>query len=169
VSTGYGYMGGGEAALASMLQACSVLAVVNIDAGSRQRVCRADRPGADGDEQGFYIGRFQPYHNGHQSVLERIACSADEIVIGTGAPRFPIPCRTLSRPGTGAEAHPGARDLDCPFYVIPIEDVQRNALWVAHVRAMTPPFDMVYSSNLSSCSSSQRPGSTSSRPTCTNG
>lgn len=33
VSTGYGYMGGGEAALASMLQACSVLAVVNIDAG----------------------------------------------------------------------------------------------------------------------------------------
>jgi pyridinium-3,5-biscarboxylic acid mononucleotide synthase len=33
VSTGYGYMGKGEAALASMLQACSVLAVVNIDAG----------------------------------------------------------------------------------------------------------------------------------------
>ena len=33
VSTGYGYMGGGEAALASMLQSCSVLAVVNIDAG----------------------------------------------------------------------------------------------------------------------------------------
>jgi NCAIR mutase (PurE)-related protein len=33
VSTGYGYMGQGEAALASMLQSCSVLAVVNIDAG----------------------------------------------------------------------------------------------------------------------------------------
>lgn len=33
VSTGYGYMGKGEAALASMLQACAVLAVVNIDAG----------------------------------------------------------------------------------------------------------------------------------------
>jgi NCAIR mutase (PurE)-related protein len=33
VSTGYGYMGKGEAALASMLQSCSVLAVVNIDAG----------------------------------------------------------------------------------------------------------------------------------------
>ena len=23
--------------------------------------------------RGFYIGRFQPYHNGHHSVLERIA------------------------------------------------------------------------------------------------
>lgn len=33
VSTGYGYMGHGEAALGSMLQACSVLGVVNIDAG----------------------------------------------------------------------------------------------------------------------------------------
>lgn len=33
VSTGYGYMGMGEAALASMLQSCSVVAVVNIDAG----------------------------------------------------------------------------------------------------------------------------------------
>jgi len=33
VSTGYGYMGHGEAALASMLQSCSVIAVVNIDAG----------------------------------------------------------------------------------------------------------------------------------------
>ena len=33
VSTGYGYMGEGKAALASMLQSCSVIAVVNIDAG----------------------------------------------------------------------------------------------------------------------------------------
>jgi NCAIR mutase (PurE)-related protein len=33
VSTGYGYMGQGEAALGSMLQSCSVIAVVNIDAG----------------------------------------------------------------------------------------------------------------------------------------
>lgn len=33
VSTGYGYMGQGRAALASMLQSCSVLVVVNIDAG----------------------------------------------------------------------------------------------------------------------------------------
>jgi len=33
VSTGYGYMGEGRAALASMLQSCSVISVVNIDAG----------------------------------------------------------------------------------------------------------------------------------------
>lgn len=33
VSVGYGYMGEGQAALASMLQSCSVISVVNIDAG----------------------------------------------------------------------------------------------------------------------------------------
>lgn len=33
VSTGYGYMGEGRAALASMLQSCAILCVVNIDAG----------------------------------------------------------------------------------------------------------------------------------------
>ncbi len=33
VSTGYGYQGEGQAALGSMLQSCSVIAVVNIDAG----------------------------------------------------------------------------------------------------------------------------------------
>lgn len=33
VSTGYGYMGQGRAALGSMLQSCAVLTVVNIDAG----------------------------------------------------------------------------------------------------------------------------------------
>jgi len=33
VSVGYGYGGGGEAALAGMLQSCTVLSVVNIDAG----------------------------------------------------------------------------------------------------------------------------------------
>ena len=98
--------------------------------------------------RGFYIGRFQPYHNGHQSVLERIASSADEIVIGVGSAQV---SHTVANPFTAGERvlmlTRSLADLDCPFYVIPIEDVQRNALWVAHVRSMTPPFDTVYSSN----------------------
>ena len=36
-------------------------------------------------KRGFYIGRFQPYHNGHQSVLEHIAGKVDEIIIGIGS------------------------------------------------------------------------------------
>jgi nicotinamide-nucleotide adenylyltransferase len=39
------------------------------------------------------------------------------------------------------------RDLDALLYVIPIEDIRRNAVWVSHVMAMTPLFDVVYTNN----------------------
>jgi nicotinamide-nucleotide adenylyltransferase len=99
-------------------------------------------------KRGFYIGRFQPYHNGHQSVLEHIAKDVDEIIIGVGSAQL---SHTVDNPFTSGERvlmiTRALVSLGCPFYVIPIEDIQRNALWVAHVRSMTPPFDTCYSSN----------------------
>jgi nicotinamide-nucleotide adenylyltransferase len=99
-------------------------------------------------KRGFYIGRFQPYHNGHQSVLEHIAKNVDEIIIGVGSAQL---SHNVDNPFTSGERvlmiTRALTSLGCPFYVIPIEDIQRNALWVAHVRSMTPPFDTCYSSN----------------------
>lgn len=99
-------------------------------------------------KRGFYIGRFQPYHNGHHTVLERIAQEADEIIIGVGSAQL---SHTPDNPFTAGERvlmiTRALSSLGRPFYVIPIEDVQRNALWAAHVRSMTPPFDLCYSSN----------------------
>jgi len=98
--------------------------------------------------RGFYIGRFQPYHNGHQSVLEHIAHEVDEIVIGIGSAQL---SHMADNPFTAGERvlmiTRALASLGCPFYVIPIEDIRRNALWVAHVQSMTPPFDLCYSSN----------------------
>ena len=99
-------------------------------------------------KRGFYIGRFQPYHNGHQSVLEHIAGKVDEIIIGVGSAQL---SHQVDNPFTAGERvlmiTRSLESLGCPFYVIPIEDLQRNALWVAHVRSMTPPYDICYSSN----------------------
>jgi len=99
-------------------------------------------------KRGFYIGRFQPYHNGHQSVLEHIAGKVDEIIIGVGSAQL---SHQVENPFTAGERvlmiTRSLNNLGCPFYVIPIEDIQRNALWVAHVRSMAPPFDICYSSN----------------------
>jgi nicotinamide-nucleotide adenylyltransferase len=99
-------------------------------------------------KRGFYIGRFQPYHNGHQSVLEHIADEVDEIIIGVGSAQL---SHTIDNPFTAGERvlmiTRSLVSLGCPFYVIPIEDIKRNALWVAHVQSMTPPFDLCYSSN----------------------
>ena len=33
------------------------------------------------------------------------------------------------------------------FYIVPVEDLNRYALWVAQVSSMCPPFDIVYSNN----------------------
>lgn len=38
-------------------------------------------------------------------------------------------------------------DADVKHYAIPIEDLQRNAVWVSHIISMSPPFDVVYSNN----------------------
>ena len=99
-------------------------------------------------KRGFYIGRFQPYHNGHQSVLEHIAHEVDEIVIGIGSAQL---SHMTDNPFMAGERvlmiTRALSSLGRPFYVLPIEDIQRNALWVAHVRSMTPPFDLCYSSN----------------------
>ncbi len=96
----------------------------------------------------FYIGRFQPYHLGHQQVLEQISQEADEIVIGIGSAQL---SHTASDPFTSGERvimiTRSLEHLSKVLYVIPIEDIRRNAVWVAHVCSMTPHFDVVYTNN----------------------
>ncbi|HJJ33958.1 MAG TPA: adenylyltransferase/cytidyltransferase family protein, partial [Methanocorpusculum sp.] len=38
--------------------------------------------------RGLYIGRFQPFHNGHKAVAEYIAEEADELIVGIGSPQI---------------------------------------------------------------------------------
>jgi nicotinamide-nucleotide adenylyltransferase len=98
----------------------------------------------------FYIGRFQPFHDGHRQVVDTITeeTDVDELVVGIGSAG-----RSHSRrnPFTAGERHVMlTRALsDCPvdIFVVPLEDINRNALWVSHVRSLCPPFEVVYSNN----------------------
>jgi len=98
----------------------------------------------------FYIGRFQPFHNGHLSVIHTVCKETDELIIGIGSAQT---SHTPTDPFTAGERilmitrTLVASNIRKMWYVIPIEDIQRNALWVSHIYAMTPPFDKVYSSN----------------------
>lgn len=98
--------------------------------------------------RGLYIGRFQPYHLGHQAVLQKIVEEVDEIVVGLGSAQT---SHAPDNPFTAGERicmiWPALRSLDVTCYVIPLEDMARNAVWVSHVEAMTPKFDVVYSNN----------------------
>ncbi|AKG92477.1 nicotinamide-nucleotide adenylyltransferase [Geoglobus ahangari] len=101
----------------------------------------------------FFIGRFQPYHLGHHEVLREIFSEVEEVVIGIGSAQE---SHTIENPFTAGErvmmvdravgelmAEVGERKV----YIIPLEDVYRNSLWVSHVVSMTPYFNVVYSNN----------------------
>jgi len=100
--------------------------------------------------RGLYIGRFQPYHLGHQAVLEKIAGEVEEIVIVIGSAQE---SHTPENPFTGGErmemiyAALGESDLRERCYVTPLQDIQRNSVWVSHLQSMVPGFDAVYSNN----------------------
>jgi nicotinamide-nucleotide adenylyltransferase len=98
--------------------------------------------------RGFYIGRFQPYHNGHQQVIEEIVTEVDELVVGIGSADQ---SHTERNPFTAGERimmiTKCVEDLDVVTYVVPIEDINRNSVWVSHLESMSPRFDVAYSNN----------------------
>lgn len=99
-------------------------------------------------KRGLYVGRFQPYHNGHKSVIDAIANEVNELIIGIGSAEI---SHNLRHPFTAGERvlmiSRALKNIGIPVYIIPLEDVKRNTLWVAHVKSMTPPFDTVYTGN----------------------
>ncbi len=98
--------------------------------------------------RGFYIGRFQPFHNGHLSVVEQIADDVDELVLGIGSADD---SHTVRNPFTAGERimmiTKSLVDTDLVTYAVPIEDLERNSVWVSHVQSMSPDFDVAYSNN----------------------
>ena len=98
--------------------------------------------------RGFLVGRFQPFHSGHQQLVESIADEVDELVIGIGSADA---SHTVRNPFTAGERmvmiSNVLADIDVQTYVVPLEDIDRNAVWVSHVESMCPPFDVVYSNN----------------------
>ena len=98
--------------------------------------------------RGIYLGRFQPYHLGHHEVLKQIVNEVDEIIVGIGSAQK---SHEIENPFTAGErvlmVSSALMEFDIKHYVIPIEDIQRNSLWVSHVKSMVPPFDIAYTNN----------------------
>lgn len=103
----------------------------------------------------LFIGRFQPFHSGHYSVLQHLVRQGfTHCVIGIGSSQYQ---RTLNNPlsyderlwsiTTVLQAHPLA--LHLTYCAIP--DIHDDAAWVAHVDKLvyniTPHYDVVVSGN----------------------
>lgn len=101
--------------------------------------------------RGILIGRMQPVHNGHMQIIDKILEEVDEIIIGIGSAQI---SHELKNPFTAGErvvmmsqALAESNIDPCRYYIIPMEDINYNAIWVSHVKMMTPPFSIVYSGN----------------------
>jgi nicotinamide-nucleotide adenylyltransferase len=97
----------------------------------------------------LYIGRFQPYHLGHHAVITEMASEADEVIICIGSAQR---SHELDNPFTAGERYmmisKSLRDESIfNFYIVPVLDVNWNAVWVSHVESLIPPVDVVLTNN----------------------
>ena len=97
----------------------------------------------------LFIGRFQPFHNGHMELVRSIKEEYEAVIIGIGSAQY---SHTIDNPFTAGERHlmisrAMAEAGIHNYYLVPIEDLHRNAIWVPHVESIAPPFDVVYANN----------------------
>jgi len=101
--------------------------------------------------RGLLVGRMQPVHEGHLQVIKSILEEVDEVIIGIGSAQL---SHTLKDPFTAGERVMmltkalSENDISASkYYIIPVQDVACNSIWVAHIKMLTPPFEYIYSGN----------------------
>jgi nicotinamide-nucleotide adenylyltransferase len=101
------------------------------------------------ESSALLIGRFQPFHKGHLEVVRTIADECDRMIIGIGSAQM---SHTAENPFTAGERHlmisRALRSVGIEnHYLVPIVDINRYAVWVAHVNSLVPPYQHVYTNN----------------------
>jgi len=95
----------------------------------------------------LFVGRFQPFHNGHLSAIEQIAREADKIIIGLGSSQY---SNTKENPFSAEQRIEMIKavlkdNFNYEIYLIP--DIHDDDNWVDHVLKIVPKFDVVYTGN----------------------
>lgn len=99
--------------------------------------------------RGLIVGRFQPLHLGHLSVIREVLRKCDDLVIVIGSAEE---SHTEKNPFTAGERYQMIISSLTPeerarVHIIPLRDVNRYSVWVNHVESYVPPFDVVYSNS----------------------
>jgi len=96
----------------------------------------------------LFVGRFQPFHNGHLHAIKRILEESDELIIVVGSAQM---SHEPDNPFTAGERLEMIRlALDAAgveskgYMLIPIPDAPAHRVWVSQVESQTPRFDVVY-------------------------
>lgn len=98
--------------------------------------------------RGLYVGRYQPFHNGHLHASEYILERADQLLIAIGSAQYSHTARNPFTAGERVsmvyEAMDGEGMDRSRYMVIPVPDVHVHSLWVKHLVTYLPTFEIVY-------------------------
>ncbi|MDP8888538.1 MAG: nicotinamide-nucleotide adenylyltransferase [Thermoproteota archaeon] len=101
--------------------------------------------------RGLMLGRFQPFHKGHLALTKQILSKCDELVIIIGSAQFNF---IEKDPFSAGERilmiHEALKEAEIDLsrcYIVPVANDENNARWLAYLRSMVPPFDVLYSGN----------------------
>jgi len=97
----------------------------------------------------LFIGRFQPFHNGHLKVVESLSKDYDEVLIGIGSSQY---SDTVDNPFSSDERKLMIeKSLDAigiiNYKIILIPDIHNPPKWVDHVLSICSDFDVVITNN----------------------
>jgi len=101
-------------------------------------------------KRALFIGRFQPFHQGHEKILEIMLADYDEAILVIGSAeesyteRNPFTAGERMEMILKATEEMGVKSRVLP---VPIRDINRYDLWVDHVISLTPTFEAVYTNN----------------------
>lgn len=101
--------------------------------------------------RGLLVGRFQPFHLGHRAVVAAIrrAHPEEELLLAIGSAQESYtpenPFSASERYEMIAAALAGARQDGC--LALPLPDIDRHGVWVAHAEDLLPGFRRVHTNN----------------------
>jgi nicotinamide-nucleotide adenylyltransferase len=97
------------------------------------------------------LGRFQPFHRGHLALTKQILSECDELLMIIGSAQFNfIDKDPFSAGERMLMIHEALKEAGVDLsrcYIIPVANDENNARWLAYIRSMVPPFDVLYSGN----------------------
>ena len=101
--------------------------------------------------RGIYVGRFQPFHNGHLNCVKYALKESKELVIVIAAAQYSHSKKNPFTAGERYEMILGTlleEEIDPKHvHLIPAFDINDNSLWVYHLKRLVPQFDHAYSNN----------------------
>lgn len=96
----------------------------------------------------LFIGRFQPFHLGHLSVIQQILTEKNALIIGIGSSQYsktPDNPYSFNERATMIRAALNEADMSKDHYqIIAIPDIHDETDWTSHIRQLTPHFDLIY-------------------------